>query len=53
MEEGFDYLDAPVERVAALDVPIPCAPAAIEAVYPGAASIVAAAERLLGLARAA
>ena len=53
MEEGFDYLDAPVERVAALDVPIPCAPAAIEAVYPGAESIVAAAERLLGLARAA
>ena len=26
MEEAFDYLDAPVERVAALDVPIPCTP---------------------------
>ena len=33
MEEGFDYLDAPVERVAALDVPIPCAPNALQAGY--------------------
>ena len=53
MEEGFDYLDAPVKRVAGLDVPIPCAPAAIEAVYPGVDSIVVAVERLLGLAPAA
>jgi pyruvate/2-oxoglutarate/acetoin dehydrogenase E1 component len=48
MEEGFDYLDAPVERVAALDVPVPCAPDAIQAVYPDADSIVASVERLLG-----
>lgn len=27
-KEGFDYLDAPVERVAALDIPIPFAPRA-------------------------
>ena len=34
MEEAFDYLDAPVERVACTDVPIPCTPSGIEAVYP-------------------
>jgi pyruvate dehydrogenase E1 component beta subunit len=49
MEEGFDYLDAPVERVAALDVPIPCAPNALQAVYPNADSVVAAVERLLAV----
>jgi pyruvate dehydrogenase E1 component beta subunit len=48
MEEGFDYLDAPVERVAALDVPIPCTPSGIQAVYPNADSVVAACERLAG-----
>jgi pyruvate dehydrogenase E1 component beta subunit len=48
MEEAFDYLDAPVERVCALDVPIPCAPAALLAVYPNADGIVAAVERQLG-----
>jgi pyruvate dehydrogenase E1 component beta subunit len=47
MEEAFDYLDAPVQRVCGLDVPIPCAPAAIAAVYPGADDIVAAAKRTL------
>jgi pyruvate dehydrogenase E1 component beta subunit len=47
MEEAFDYLDAPVERVAALDVPIPCTPSGIAAVYPNADSIVAACERLV------
>jgi pyruvate dehydrogenase E1 component beta subunit len=26
MEEAFDYLDAPIRRVSALDVPIPYAP---------------------------
>jgi pyruvate/2-oxoglutarate/acetoin dehydrogenase E1 component len=47
MEEAFDYLDAPVERVAGADVPIPCTPSGIEAVYPGADDIVAAVRRLL------
>ena len=42
MEQGFDYLDAPVERVAALDVPIPCTPGGIAAVYPVADAVVAA-----------
>jgi pyruvate dehydrogenase E1 component beta subunit len=48
MEEAFDYLDAPVARVAGLDVPIPCTPSGIERVYPGAADVVAAVERLVG-----
>ena len=47
MEEAFDYLDAPVERVACTDVPIPCTPSGIEAVYPSAEDVVAAVERLL------
>jgi acetoin:2,6-dichlorophenolindophenol oxidoreductase subunit beta len=46
MEEGFDYLDAPVARVACMDVPIPCTPSGIEAVYPAADDVVAAVERL-------
>jgi pyruvate dehydrogenase E1 component beta subunit len=47
MEEAFDYLDAPVERVAGLDVPIPCTPSGIAEVYPSADDVVAAVERLL------
>jgi pyruvate/2-oxoglutarate/acetoin dehydrogenase E1 component len=45
MEDAFDYLDAPIERVCGLDVPIPCAPDALSAVYPSAEGIVAAVER--------
>jgi pyruvate dehydrogenase E1 component beta subunit len=47
MEEAFDYLDAPVERVASTDVPIPCTPSGIEAVYPAADDVVTAVERLV------
>jgi pyruvate dehydrogenase E1 component beta subunit len=47
MEEAFDYLDAPVERVAALDVPVPCTPGGIAEVYPSADDVVAAVDRLL------
>jgi pyruvate dehydrogenase E1 component beta subunit len=47
MEEAFDYLDAPVERVACKDLPIPCTPTGIEDVYPGADDVVAAVERLV------
>ena len=47
MEEAFDYLDAPVERVACTDVPIPCTPSGIEAVYPSAEDVVVAVERLV------
>jgi acetoin:2,6-dichlorophenolindophenol oxidoreductase subunit beta len=46
MEDAFDYLDAPVERVAALDVPVPCTPGGIAEVYPSADDVVAAVERL-------
>ena len=49
LEHGFGYLDAPVERVAALDVPIPCG-RELEHVYPTADSVVAAVERLVGAA---
>ena len=45
MEEAFDYLDAPVERVCGLDVPIPCGKE-LELVYPTADAIVTAVERL-------
>jgi pyruvate/2-oxoglutarate/acetoin dehydrogenase E1 component len=34
MEEAFDYLDAPVKRVSALDVPVPYAPALESTVVP-------------------
>src|SRR5262249_40453702 len=44
MEEAFDSLDAPVERVASLDVPIPCTPDGIASVYPSADDVVAAVE---------
>jgi acetoin:2,6-dichlorophenolindophenol oxidoreductase subunit beta len=47
VEHGFEYLDAPIERVAALDVPIPCGPE-WSAVYPDADSIAAAVRRLCG-----
>lgn len=46
MEHAFDYLDAPVERVCGLDVPVPSGPLLTE-VYPTAADIVAAVERTL------
>jgi pyruvate dehydrogenase E1 component beta subunit len=48
MEHAFDYLDAPVERVAGLDVPIPCGRELAE-VYPTAESVVTAVERLLSV----
>jgi acetoin:2,6-dichlorophenolindophenol oxidoreductase subunit beta len=47
MEEAFDDLDAPVERVAALDVPIPCTPGGMAEVYPSEDGVIAAVERLL------
>jgi len=34
MEEAFDYLDAPVTRVSALDLPVPYAPALESTVVP-------------------
>jgi acetoin:2,6-dichlorophenolindophenol oxidoreductase subunit beta len=44
-EHAFDYLDAPVERVCGLDVPVPSGKE-LEEVYPSADAIVAAVERV-------
>jgi pyruvate dehydrogenase E1 component beta subunit len=46
MEEAFDYLDAPVQRVAALDVPIPYSQPLESAALPGPADIVQGVRRV-------
>jgi acetoin:2,6-dichlorophenolindophenol oxidoreductase subunit beta len=46
-EEAFYFLDAPVKRVGAMDVPIPFSPALEDLTVPSAATIVAAAESLV------
>ena len=46
-QEAFDVLDAPVTRVASLDVPIPFSPPLEDAVLPSAAKIYAAARDVL------
>jgi pyruvate/2-oxoglutarate/acetoin dehydrogenase E1 component len=46
--DAFDYLDAPVERVGALNTPIPFAPAAEARVIPRTSDIVRAVKRVLG-----
>jgi pyruvate dehydrogenase E1 component beta subunit len=45
---AFDYLDAPVERVAAPDAPVPASPPLEAAFVPGQEEIVAAVRRTLG-----
>jgi pyruvate dehydrogenase E1 component beta subunit len=47
-EELFDHLDAPIQRVAAKDVPIPFSPPMEEYVIPNRERIVAQVRRLLG-----
>ena len=49
-EAAFDYLDAPVMRLAAPDHPIPYSPALEPLVVPGADQIVAKVDAMLGLA---
>ena len=49
MREVFDELDAPIERVAAPNVPVPFAPVLEAAVSPQVATIVAAVRRTVGL----
>ena len=49
MEQSFDYLDAPVQRVAAHNTPIPFSPALEEFVVPQADDVVRAARVSLGL----
>jgi len=46
-EKAFDYLDAPVKRIAALDVPTPYSPPLEEYYLPNAAKVLAAARELL------
>mgnify|MGYP003981827445 FL=1 len=48
-EEAFDYLDAPVGRVAALNAPIPFEPALEDYVLPNAGNVVEAAKKALGV----
>ena len=47
-EECFDFLQAPVRRVAGADTPIPCADVLERAALPDASKVVAAAVALLG-----
>jgi acetoin:2,6-dichlorophenolindophenol oxidoreductase subunit beta len=47
--QAFDYLDAPVERIGALDVPIPFSPVLEDATIPTEAMVVQLARRMLGL----
>jgi len=48
MEKAFDYLDAPVERVASLDVPPPMSPVLEDAVIPNKEDIKEAVRRMVG-----
>jgi pyruvate/2-oxoglutarate/acetoin dehydrogenase E1 component len=47
-KEAFDHLDAPIERVAAQDTPIPFAPKLEEAIIPGEDRIEAAIRAVVG-----
>ena len=50
---AFDYLDAPVMRVTALDVPVPFSPVLEDQTVPTAEAVTAAAKRLCGRGAAA
>lgn len=47
MEECFDFLDAPIRRVAAADAPVPCADNLEKAALPNAQKVVDAVQQLL------
>jgi pyruvate dehydrogenase E1 component beta subunit len=47
-EKGFQYLKAPILRVAAEDVPIPFSPVLEKAVLPDVERIIQAVEKVLG-----
>ena len=46
-EEAFEYLDAPVTRIASLDTPVPYAPPLEAAFLPNVARVVEASKRLV------
>jgi 2-oxoisovalerate dehydrogenase E1 component beta subunit len=46
-EQAFEYLDAPIVRVASADTPVPYAPPLEQAFLPGVEKVVAAAKRLI------
>jgi pyruvate dehydrogenase E1 component beta subunit len=46
-EEAFDYLDAPVGRVASLEVPVPYAKNLERAVFPGREQLMAAIKQVM------
>jgi 2-oxoisovalerate dehydrogenase E1 component beta subunit len=46
-EKAFDYLDAPIKRVASLDSPVPYSPPLEAYLLPNAAKVVKAARELL------
>ncbi|MCT4697117.1 MAG: pyruvate dehydrogenase complex E1 component subunit beta [Candidatus Cardinium sp.] len=48
-KHAFDYLDAPIQKINNLDVPLPYAPTLIEAILPNVAQTVAALKRVLYL----
>jgi pyruvate/2-oxoglutarate/acetoin dehydrogenase E1 component len=49
-ETAFDYLDAPVMRLAAPDHPVPYSPALEQSSVPGAEQVIAKVDAMLGLA---
>lgn len=48
MEEAFDYLDAPIKRVSALDVPIPYSPILEAVAIPQERNIIEAVKEVIG-----
>ncbi len=46
-KEAFDYLDAPVQRVASMDVPVPYAPTLIEVILPNVKRTIEAINRVM------
>jgi len=51
MEEAFDFLDAPVKRVSALDVPIPYSPVLEAVAIPQEQNIIEAVKEVVGSTR--
>ena len=50
MEQGFDFLEGPVRRVATLDTPIPFSPVLEKAALPSPEKVIAAVKEMIRLA---